>query len=98
MNVAAEGHKTKKYQHYIELCLSLPAKSVHYSGPEVVKRPRVRCQTEEMSQRASRHVSLSVAMRMQIDIIGVSLFQINYAKSVYDEREQTLNSESVIDS
>lgn len=56
--MAAEGHKTKKLQHYIELCLSLPPKSVNYTGTEVVKRPRVRCQTEEMSQRASRHVSI----------------------------------------
>lgn len=56
VNMASEGHKTKKFQHYIELCLSLPSKSINYSGHEVVKRPRVRCQTEEMSQRASRHV------------------------------------------
>lgn len=27
-------------------------------GHEMVKRPRVRCQTEEMSHRASRHVNL----------------------------------------
>lgn len=57
VNVAPTGHKTKKFQYYIELCLSLSAKSLNYSGHEVVKRPRVRCQTEEMSQRAAHHVS-----------------------------------------
>ncbi|XP_037024186.1 vacuolar protein sorting-associated protein 13D isoform X2 [Bradysia coprophila] len=77
VNVAPTGHKTK-YQFYIELCLSLTSKSLNYAGQEVVKRPRVRCQSEEMSQRAAHH--------------------INYAKSVYDEREHTLNSDAVIDS
>ncbi|KAJ6645642.1 Vacuolar protein sorting-associated protein 13D [Pseudolycoriella hygida] len=79
VNVAPTGHKTKKFQYYIELCLSLSSKSLNYSGHEVLKRPRVRCQTEEMSQRAAHH--------------------INYAKSVYDEREHTLNlnSDSVIE-
>lgn len=57
--MAAEGHKMKKLQHYIELCLSLPPKTGNYNCTEVVKRPRVRCQTEEMSQRASRHVSVN---------------------------------------
>lgn len=40
--------------YYIELCLALSTKSV---GQEMVKRPLVRCQSEEMATRACRHVS-----------------------------------------
>lgn len=48
-NSTSEGHKSKRAQHYIELCLNLQ---------DAVKRPRVRCSNEEMAQRAARHVSL----------------------------------------
>lgn len=48
-NSLSDGHKSKRTQHYIELCLKLQ---------DAVKRPRVRCLSEEMSQKASRHVSL----------------------------------------
>lgn len=51
MNVAPPGHKAK-FHYYIELCLSLSR------GQEVLKRPRVRCQSEEMSKRAAHHVSV----------------------------------------
>lgn len=44
----SEGHKSKRAQHYIELCLNVQ---------DAVKRPRVRCSNEEMAQRAARHVS-----------------------------------------
>jgi len=49
---------SKKINHYIELCLTLNStnKSLQNSEQEVVKRPRVRCQTEEMAQKASYHV------------------------------------------
>lgn len=77
VNTAPIGQKAK-YQFYIELCLSLTSKSLSYSGQEIVKRPRVICQSEEMSRKAAHH--------------------INYAKSIYDEREHTLNSDAVIDS
>lgn len=47
-NNPSDGHKSKRAQHYIELCLNLQ---------DAVKRPLVRCSNEEMAQRASRHVS-----------------------------------------
>lgn len=90
MNGNLEGHKSKRAQHYIELCLSLH---------DVVKRPRVRCLNEEMAKRASRHVSITmsiVSLIYSTKYINI-IFQINYAKSVYDEREHTLNTETVID-
>uniref|UniRef100_A0AAG5DF63 UBA domain-containing protein n=1 Tax=Anopheles atroparvus TaxID=41427 RepID=A0AAG5DF63_ANOAO len=63
---------------YIEFCLSLPSKSsLTPSAPEMVKRPRVRCQNEEMAKKICYHV--------------------NFAKCIYDEREQTLNINTVID-
>lgn len=74
VNVAGEGHKTKKYQHYIELCLSLPSKVNYSGGHEVVKRPRVLCQTEEMSQRASRHVSEKKKLFLLSSINFLSFF------------------------
>lgn len=47
-----------KKLHYIELCLSIPSKtSLTPSAPELVKRPRVKCQNEEVAKRAERHVS-----------------------------------------
>ncbi|XP_055691450.1 intermembrane lipid transfer protein Vps13D isoform X2 [Lutzomyia longipalpis] len=73
-------HKSKKTQHnhYIELGLTVTTRSATMSAvQENVKRPRVRCQSEDIAQRASRH--------------------INYAKGIYDEREQTLYSDSVMD-
>lgn len=47
-NSSSDNHKSKRAQHYIELCLNLQ---------DAVKRPRVRCINEEMAQRAARHVS-----------------------------------------
>lgn len=47
-NNPSDNHKSKRPQHYIELCLNLQ---------DAVKRPLVRCSNEEMAQRASRHVS-----------------------------------------
>lgn len=47
-NNPSDNHKSKRPQHYIELCLNLQ---------DAVKRPLVRCLNEEMAQRASRHVS-----------------------------------------
>ncbi|XP_055378948.1 intermembrane lipid transfer protein Vps13D [Condylostylus longicornis] len=59
-----DAKKIKRAQYYVEISSNVPNQS---------KRPRVRCQTEEMAEKASR--------------------QINYAKSVYDEREQSLYPE-----
>lgn len=50
------SHSKQKSQHYIELALSLPSKSLTPSAPEMVRRPRVRCQNEEIAQKATRHV------------------------------------------
>lgn len=97
-NNQSEGHKSKRGQHYIELCLNLQ---------DAVKRPLVRCSNEEVAQRASRHVNIYffVSQTKSCSKIDFSnddspffrLFQINYGKSVYDERELTLNYETVID-
>lgn len=65
IDVAAEGsssshskHKSDK-SHYIELCLSLPSKtSLTPSAPEMVKRPRVKCQNEDVAKKAVRYVSI----------------------------------------
>lgn len=54
---ASSSSSKPKILHYIELCLSLPSKSLTPSAPEMVKRPRVRCQNEETAQKAARHVS-----------------------------------------
>ncbi|XP_065089816.1 intermembrane lipid transfer protein Vps13D isoform X2 [Ochlerotatus camptorhynchus] len=62
---------------YIEFCLTLPSKSLTPSAPEMVKRPRVRCQNEEIAKKICHH--------------------INFAKCIYDEREQTLYSNAVIE-
>lgn len=62
---------------YIEFCLTLPSKSLTPSAPEMVKRPRVRCQNEETAKKICHH--------------------INFAKCIYDEREQTLYSNAVIE-
>ncbi|XP_059608662.1 intermembrane lipid transfer protein Vps13D [Phlebotomus argentipes] len=80
VNAEVGHHKSKKVQqnHYIELGLTVTTRSpTTTSVQENVKRPRVRCQSEDIAQRASRH--------------------INYAKGIYDEREQTLYSDSVMD-
>uniref|UniRef100_A0A336MDN8 CSON015545 protein n=1 Tax=Culicoides sonorensis TaxID=179676 RepID=A0A336MDN8_CULSO len=66
-----ENPKSKKLCHYIEFCLTSPSKSITPNAQ--VKRPRVKCQSEEMAQIASRH--------------------INYARSIYEEREQTLTND-----
>lgn len=47
-NSSSDSHRSKRAQHYIELCLSLQ---------DAVKRPRVRCLNEDMAQRAARHVN-----------------------------------------
>lgn len=52
------SNKQKKKTHYIEFCLALPSRvSLTPSAPEMVKRPRVRCQNEEIAKKAERHVS-----------------------------------------
>ncbi|XP_053697242.1 intermembrane lipid transfer protein Vps13D [Sabethes cyaneus] len=73
----ANATRTKKSTTYIEFCLMLPSKSLTPSAPEMVKRPRVRCQNEEIAKKICHH--------------------INFAKCIYDEREQTLNSNTVIE-
>lgn len=99
INNPTDGHKSKRAQHYIELCLNLQ---------DAVKRPLVRCSNEEMAHRASRHVSNHNLNNVtECCIFGISqliknisfilAFQINYAKSVYDERELTLNYETVME-
>lgn len=60
VEVPAERSSSSKVKklHYIELCLSLPSKtSLTPSAPEMVKRPRVKCQNEEIAKKAERHVS-----------------------------------------
>jgi vacuolar protein sorting-associated protein 13D len=63
LEVSADGsssssHSKNKRAHYIELCLSLPSKtSLTPSAPEMVKRPRVKCQNEDIAKKAERHVS-----------------------------------------
>lgn len=64
VEVAADGssssssHSKSKKFHYIELCLSLTSKtSLTPSAPEMVKRPRVKCQNEEIAKKAERAVS-----------------------------------------
>ncbi|XP_050076311.1 intermembrane lipid transfer protein Vps13D [Anopheles maculipalpis] len=72
------GGGKKPVVTYIEFCLSLPSKSsLTPSAPEMVKRPRVRCQNEEIAKKICYHV--------------------NFAKCIYDEREQTLNINTVIE-
>ncbi|XP_061519091.1 intermembrane lipid transfer protein Vps13D isoform X1 [Anopheles gambiae] len=74
----SSGGGTRKPVTYIEFCLSLPSKSsLTPSAPEMVKRPRVRCQNEEIAKKICYHV--------------------NFAKCIYDEREQTLNINTVIE-
>lgn len=54
------SHAAPKKVHYIELCLSLPSKaSLTPSAPEMVKRPRVKCQNEEIAKKAERNVSVN---------------------------------------
>lgn len=56
---SSSSHSKHRISHYIELCLSLPSKaSLTPSAPEMVKRPRVKCQNEEIAKKAERHVSL----------------------------------------
>ncbi|XP_062546775.1 intermembrane lipid transfer protein Vps13D [Armigeres subalbatus] len=69
--------RSKRTTTYIEFCLTLPSKSLTPSAPEMVKRPRVRCQNEEIAKKICHH--------------------INFAKCIYDEREQTLYSNAVIE-
>lgn len=63
--VSVLDDKTKKLHHYIDLCLT--RKTLTSPGQEQVKRPRVRCHTQEMSQRASRHVSV-----MEVDYVDAN--------------------------
>ncbi|XP_058447485.1 intermembrane lipid transfer protein Vps13D isoform X2 [Malaya genurostris] len=74
---ASDPNPRAKKITYIEFCLMLPSKSLTPSAPEMVKRPRVRCQNEEIAKKICHH--------------------INFAKCIYDEGEQTLNSNSVIE-
>lgn len=55
---SSSSHSRNRKLHYIELCLSLPSKtSLTPSAPEMVKRPRVKCQNEEIAKKTERHVS-----------------------------------------
>lgn len=55
---ASSSSNSERKTHYIELCLSIPSKaSLTPSAPELVKRPRVKCQNEDVAKRAERHVS-----------------------------------------
>lgn len=79
-----------KKTYYIELCLSLPSKtSLTPSAPEMVKRPRVKCQNEEVAKRAERYVSLFLNYFKELKLF-IFFFQINYAKSVFEEKELAL--------
>ncbi|XP_053954772.1 intermembrane lipid transfer protein Vps13D [Anastrepha ludens] len=62
-NSAAPGGSKNIPSFYIEISTNLPK----------ITRPRVKCQTEEVAERAARC--------------------INYAKSVFDEREQSVTNE-----
>lgn len=54
---SSSSHSKNKKLHYVELCLSLPSKTpLTPSAPEMVKRPRVKCQHEEIAKKAERHV------------------------------------------
>lgn len=58
---APSSSSSESRTHYIELCLSIPSKaSLTPSAPELVKRPRVKCQNEEIAKRAERHVRLKL--------------------------------------
>nr|XP_014090945.2 vacuolar protein sorting-associated protein 13D isoform X1 [Bactrocera oleae] len=63
VNSGAPGGSKHAPSFYIEISTNLPK----------ITRPRVKCQTEEVAERAARC--------------------INYAKSVFDEREQSVASE-----
>jgi vacuolar protein sorting-associated protein 13D len=54
--------KSKKTSHYIEFCLALPSmkQNLTPSAPEMVKRPRVKCQNEEIAKKAERHVRFNL--------------------------------------
>lgn len=54
--VNPENPKSRKLHYYIEFCLTTPSKSITPNAQ--IKRPRVKCQSEEMAQIASRHVSV----------------------------------------
>lgn len=55
---SSSSHSKSKKAHYVELCLALPSRtSLTPSAPEMVKRPRVKCQNEEVAKKAERHVS-----------------------------------------
>ena len=57
-STSSSHSRNSKKLHYVELCLSLPSKnSLTPSAPEMVKRPRVKCQNEEIAKKAERHVS-----------------------------------------
>lgn len=57
-SLTGTSSKQKRKSHYIEFCLALPSRSsLTPSAPEMVKRPRVKCQNEEIAKKAERHVS-----------------------------------------
>lgn len=70
----SSSYSKSKTMHYIELCLSLPSKSLTPSAPEIVKRPRVRCQNEETAKRASRNVGLLRQIESYIKSINTYIF------------------------
>lgn len=93
-NPSSSSHSRGKKLHYLELCLSIPSKtSLTPSAPEMVKRPRVKCQNEEIAKKAEHHVRL-INFLYDFDA-KIIYFQVNYAKSVYEERAHAL-SDSVI--
>ncbi|XP_039449054.1 intermembrane lipid transfer protein Vps13D isoform X2 [Culex pipiens pallens] len=50
---------SRKMTTYIEFCLALPSKSLTPSAPEMVKRPRVRCQNEEIARKICHHINFA---------------------------------------
>lgn len=54
VSASPDNPKSKKLYYYIEFCLATPSNSLTPNAQ--VKRPRVKCQNEEMAQLASRHV------------------------------------------
>lgn len=90
------GNKSKRLHNYIELCLTVTSKSMTTTTQEAIKKPKVRCQSEEMAQSASRHVRLRLYLLFNLKKNSKLYLQINYAKGIFDEREQTLNSSETV--
>lgn len=91
--------KPKVRKHYIQLCVNVTSKSMTSSTQMATQGPLVRCQSEDMAHKLARIVRVNYEdYRVYCcDISGVCLLslQINYAKGMYDEREQTLSFSEV---